>query len=342
MINCATMGRLRLVLIAVCCIVGAQRAQCFAQSGKSTDGSTPGLSPNLQIAQDGESLTTGIEGHTFLTPEQMQDGAGPSLFEKLSRERRWDSDMLRVLEENLALLQLQAPQHKRPAPVPTVDEATFNREAKSIDNQISLDREISEDANRPEDQRARAQLELIDLTRHEAQLQILHESGIDYSRQKKEDDDFNGRLSMTRAEYVAAQHYLSTIDDAIEKALASSRADNRFRLIMGGAFTFLVACLIFGFFFVALRGEGPRRTFLMQDRGLQFITLFSLVIAIVLFGVMNILEGRELSALLGGLSGYILGRSNLGEGAHPPPPPHPTDPDTQPGTPDAQPAGPGT
>jgi hypothetical protein len=48
--------------------------------------------------------------------------------------------------------------------------------------------------------------------------------------------------------------------------------------------------------------------------GLQFITLFSLIIAIILFGVMNILEGRELAALLGGLSGYILGRSNLGHG----------------------------
>jgi hypothetical protein len=56
------------------------------------------------------------------------------------------------------------------------------------------------------------------------------------------------------------------------------------------------------------------REIFRNDRGLQFITLFSLVIAITMFGLLNILEGKELSALLGGLSGYILGRSNLGGG----------------------------
>jgi hypothetical protein len=34
------------------------------------------------------------------------------------------------------------------------------------------------------------------------------------------------------------------------------------------------------------------------------------VIAIILFGITGILEGKELSALLGGLSGYILGRTS--------------------------------
>ena len=55
--------------------------------------------------------------------------------------------------------------------------------------------------------------------------------------------------------------------------------------------------------------------------GIQFITLFALVIAIILFGITGILEGKELSALLGGLSGYILGRSTTtksAEGKGPP------------------------
>ena len=42
---------------------------------------------------------------------------------------------------------------------------------------------------------------------------------------------------------------------------------------------------------------------------MQFLTLFSLVIAIILFGITQILEGKELAARLGGLSGYILGRT---------------------------------
>jgi hypothetical protein len=54
--------------------------------------------------------------------------------------------------------------------------------------------------------------------------------------------------------------------------------------------------------------EAPRQVF-SGRAGLQFITLFSLVIAIILFGIVEILEGKELAALLGGLSGYILGRS---------------------------------
>jgi hypothetical protein len=51
---------------------------------------------------------------------------------------------------------------------------------------------------------------------------------------------------------------------------------------------------------------------------MQFVTLFSLVIAIVLFDVLKILDGRELAALLGGLSGYILGRGSRSECAPPP------------------------
>src|SRR6476620_2525461 len=51
-----------------------------------------------------------------------------------------------------------------------------------------------------------------------------------------------------------------------------------------------------------------RRAIFSGETGIQFLTLFSVVIAIILFGIINILEGKELAALLGGLSGYILGR----------------------------------
>ena len=51
-------------------------------------------------------------------------------------------------------------------------------------------------------------------------------------------------------------------------------------------------------------------TIFAGEKGMQFITLFLIVIAIILFGIMGTLEGRELAALLGGLSGYILGRTS--------------------------------
>jgi vacuolar-type H+-ATPase subunit I/STV1 len=70
----------------------------------------------------------------------------------------------------------------------------------------------------------------------------------------------------------------------------------------------LIATVIVGFFVVALRDEKVRSAIFAPESGIQFVTLFSLVIAIILFGISGILEGKELSALLGGLSGYILGR----------------------------------
>jgi hypothetical protein len=49
---------------------------------------------------------------------------------------------------------------------------------------------------------------------------------------------------------------------------------------------------------------------LISDGGLQFVTIFILMIAIILFGILNILEGKELAAILAGISGYILGRGS--------------------------------
>jgi hypothetical protein len=58
-----------------------------------------------------------------------------------------------------------------------------------------------------------------------------------------------------------------------------------------------------------LRDDKVRQEIFSGQAGIQFITLLSLVIAIILFGITGILEGKELSALLGGLAGYILGWS---------------------------------
>ena len=91
----------------------------------------------------------------------------------------------------------------------------------------------------------------------------------------------------------------------------------KFRGYMSGAFAALIAIVIGGFFFLASRDEIMRRAIFSGETGIQFLTLFSLVIAIILFGIINILEGKELAALLGGLSGYILGRTTQSNGLGP-------------------------
>jgi hypothetical protein len=85
--------------------------------------------------------------------------------------------------------------------------------------------------------------------------------------------------------------------------------DQTFRLWMSVLFGLLIAAVIVSFFVLAFRDEVMRRAIFSGETGIQFLTLFSLVIAIILFGITSILESKELSALLGGLSGYILGRS---------------------------------
>jgi uncharacterized protein YjdB len=91
--------------------------------------------------------------------------------------------------------------------------------------------------------------------------------------------------------------------------------DQAFRGYMSAAFAGLIGAVIIGFFVLAFIDETMRRAIFSGETGIQFLTLFSLVIAIILFGITSILHDKELAALLGGLSGYILGRTGQRGGA---------------------------
>jgi hypothetical protein len=99
-----------------------------------------------------------------------------------------------------------------------------------------------------------------------------------------------------------------TVDDEISGLLKTESQRNDFKKQIALAFTFLVLLVIVGFFAVSWRDSTVRQAIFSSDSGIQFLTLFSVVIAIILFGITGILESKELAALLGGLSGYILGR----------------------------------
>lgn len=99
--------------------------------------------------------------------------------------------------------------------------------------------------------------------------------------------------------------------------------EQNFRTNTSWVFAALIGAVIIGFFVLAFRDEVMRRAIFSGETGIQFLTLFSVVIAIILFGIINILEGKELAALLGGLSGYILGRTSQ-RVAPPAPPTTPT------------------
>ncbi len=102
---------------------------------------------------------------------------------------------------------------------------------------------------------------------------------------------------------------LGEIDDMVNQLFIASDASNKFKLNMSIAYSALVGLVIVGFFWIAQSNEEIKKTIFSNESGIQFITMFAIVIAVILFGIIGVLESKELSALLGGLSGYILGKS---------------------------------
>jgi hypothetical protein len=146
--------------------------------------------------------------------------------------------------------------------------------------------------------------------------------------QKKLDDDRKNQFDKQRQaisdlakqqedasrEQVDLQETLGGIDDMVNQLFISNDAEQGFKLSMSRTFAILVGVVIVGFFLVAISNEEIKKTIFSNEAGIQFITLFAIVIAVILFGIIGVLQDKELSALLGGLSGYILGKS------HPPNP----------------------
>ena len=118
------------------------------------------------------------------------------------------------------------------------------------------------------------------------------------------------QLLTQRAQYERDGRRLLEIERRIASLFDASRDVNRFRSNVTYTFGVLVFVVIVGFYVIAWNKQGVATTIFSGAMGMQFVTLFLIVIAIILFGIMGTLEGKELAALLGGLSGYILGRAD--------------------------------
>lgn len=144
------------------------------------------------------------------------------------------------------------------------------------------------------------------LTEEEAQRLRMDESEYEYRKSRSQDPTkLMAKLEEKRRQLDQKQAYSNQIQAKILKMLSP---EQEFKRTMSITFAALISIVIIGFFIIALRDEKIRQAIFSGETGIQFLTLFSIVIAIILFGITQILEGKELSALLGGLSGYILGR----------------------------------
>ncbi len=104
---------------------------------------------------------------------------------------------------------------------------------------------------------------------------------------------------------------LSSIGAKVTELNNTSYVSQNFKKQISWSFAFLVGIVIVGFFIIANRDDQIRKSIFTGDAGLQFITIFSIIIAIILFGITEVLGGKEIAALIGGISGYILGRNSL-------------------------------
>lgn len=105
------------------------------------------------------------------------------------------------------------------------------------------------------------------------------------------------------------QQDIHSAESTIDNALAPEYQSQKFRTLVSLFFSLLIGIMIVAFFGTIYKKAGDSvGSLLLSDGGLQFVTIFVLIIAIILFGILNILEGRELAAILSGIAGYILGR----------------------------------
>ncbi len=177
------------------------------------------------------------------------------------------------------------------AKVPDVPVETLELDLQKLKRDLENAQKVSP----PDKQRIDALTRAIEAANSD--LQLLINSGPELRQMKTELDHKRQRLP--------------AIEQRIASLFDATRDTNQFRSTATWAFTSLVFVVVGGFFFIAYRKDGIAAKIFSGEMGMQFVTLFLIVIAIILFGIMGTLEGRELAALLGGLSGYILGKTGF-------------------------------
>jgi len=122
----------------------------------------------------------------------------------------------------------------------------------------------------------------------------------------------NRKLKLLQANLQAAQTDLSLCLNTIDEALAPEYKELQTKIGLGytvlGALGGVLLIFIIGIMFRKIPDDTLK--IIISDGGLQFVLIFVLMTAIIFFGLFKILEGKELAAILAGISGYILGRGS--------------------------------
>ncbi len=180
-----------------------------------------------------------------------------------------------------------------------------------LDNNISDDVDIAKLKGKTEESQNFLNSYKDKLSEYNRDLQISQD---DLERTKKELDEIKEvqhNIENKKKELYQLSNSIFELDNKLYDLFNRDSLNNKFRLNISIAFVLLVALVIIGFYWIAIRKESVAKNIFSGEKGIQFITLFLIIIAIILFGIMGTLESRELSALLGALSGYILGKTSV-------------------------------
>lgn len=136
----------------------------------------------------------------------------------------------------------------------------------------------------------------------QSNLEALQKKKIEYANKNKEHEYLVKNIEIVNQDINVCQNQIDT-------ALDPENRKQEFKTTMSICFVVLIGILLISFFLIVyLKSDNTLSKDLLGGYGLQFITLFVLIIAIILFGILDILKGSELAAMLSGISGYILGK----------------------------------
>jgi len=172
-------------------------------------------------------------------------------------------------------------------------------EGKTDNNQLISLEDLNDIYNYKHDSSYDKRYKLKDLKNY---LEEYKKKKIDFERKTKEHEALLKNIEIVNQD-------INTCQNQIDTALEPENRKQEFKTTMSICFVILIGILLISFFLIVyLRSDKSLSKDLLGGYGLQFITLFVLIIAIILFGILDILKGSELAAMLSGISGYILGK----------------------------------
>lgn len=106
---------------------------------------------------------------------------------------------------------------------------------------------------------------------------------------------------------------IAACEESIDTVLDPAADKQSFRstvTIVFGTLVFILMLLFFGIIYFK-RVDDNYKNGLLNPHGLQFITLFIIIITILLFGILEIAKGSELIPIISSIAGFVLGNEAL-------------------------------